>query len=132
MVQKVSKPNRPPLPAFVNEHITDWILPPRTSPSLHSCVVCAHRQKFCFFGEHVFVAGSREACILHTSPCSPIRVEIEKEPSASSTLRYFSEMGSGIDRIETQREWQNVFIQCGQINLDLGKINRITLRQKIL
>lgn len=78
-----------------------------------------------------FIAG--KACVLHTgSPCGLIRVEIQKEPSASSTLRYFSEMGSGIDRIETQREWQNFFIECGQINLHLGKITRITLQQKII
>ena len=133
-VQKVSKHNRLPLPGFVNECITDWVLTPRASPSLHSCAECAHRQRsFASLASMCFVAGSRKACILHTtSPCSLIRVEIQKEPSASSTLRYFSELGSATDRIETWREWQNFFIQCGQINLHLGKINRITRRQKII
>lgn len=51
LVQKVSKPNGLPLPGFVNKQITDWILPPRASPSLHSCAECARRQKFCFYGQ---------------------------------------------------------------------------------
>lgn len=99
LLQKVSKPNRLPLPGFVKGYVTDLVLPPRAPPSLHSCAECAQRQKFCCFGL-CFVAGNREPHILHTtSPCSPIRVEIQKEPSASSSLRYCSEMGSGTDRM---------------------------------
>lgn len=99
LLQKVSKPNRLPLPGFVEGYVTDLVLPPRASPSLHSCAECAQRQKFCCFGL-CFVAGNREPHILHTtSPCSPIRLEIQKEPSASSSLRYCSEMGSGTERM---------------------------------
>lgn len=41
-------------------------------------------------------------------------------------------MSLGIGRIEIQGEWQYFFTQCGQINLRLGKINGITLKQKII
>lgn len=47
-------------------------------------------------------------------------------------LTYSSEMSSGIGRIEVQGEWQFFFIQCGEVNLHLGKINGITLKQKII
>lgn len=89
LVQKVSKPNRLPLPGFENKYVTDWILPPRASPSQHSCAECAHRQKFASLVSSV--AGSSKGCILHMSPCSPIWVEIQ-DSSFSSTLRYCSEI----------------------------------------
>lgn len=47
-------------------------------------------------------------------------------------LTYSSEMSSGIGRIEVQGEWQFFFIQCGEVNLHLGKINGITLKQKTI
>lgn len=89
------------LPGFVSEYVTDLGLLPRASPSLHSCTECAHRQSLALVNM-CFVTGSRKTCILHTSPCSLLRVEMQ-EPSASSTLMCFSEIGLGTDRRETLR-----------------------------
>lgn len=123
------KPSRLSLPGFVIEYVTELVLLPRASPSLHSCAECARSQSLALVNI-CFVAGSRKTCILHASSCSLLRVEIQE--SSSSTLLCFSEIGSGTEREQRHTERQIFFTQCSQTNLHLGKITWFNLSQKII
>lgn len=118
------------MPGFVSEYVTDLGLLLRASPSLHSCAECAHRQSLALVNM-CFVTGSRKTCILHTSPCSLLRVEMQKEPSASSTLMCFSEIGSGTERRETLRGRFSLFSVVKPIYIQ-AKITWFILSQKII